>query len=135
MAFGTIAVFAGAVPLMDVFTDDGSVIEIGKVFLRIDSLVFFAYVILFVNVAALQGVKRPMYAIWLGLARQVAAPIIVFYLLVGVAGWGLLGIWWGIFFITWAAALVTLFYSRSILKKAEREFRGSDAGFERHEQA
>ncbi|MBN2177877.1 MAG: MATE family efflux transporter [Deltaproteobacteria bacterium] len=135
MVFGTIAVFAGAVPLMDVFTDDGSVIEIGKVFLRIDSLVFFAYVILFVNVAALQGVKRPMYAIWLGLARQVAAPVIVFYLLVGVAGWGLLGIWWGIFFITWAAALVTLFYSRSILKKAEGESRGSDAGFERHEQA
>ncbi|MBW2636183.1 MAG: MATE family efflux transporter, partial [Deltaproteobacteria bacterium] len=126
MAFGTIAVFAGAVPLMDVFTDDRSVIEIGRVFLRIDSLVFFAYVILFVNVAALQGVKRPMYAIWLGLARQVVAPIIVFYLLVGVAGWGLLGIWWGIFFITWAAALVTFFYSRSILKRAEGESRISD---------
>jgi len=123
MAFGTIAVFAGAAPFMDIFTDDRAVIEIGKVFLRIDSLVFFAYVILFVNVAALQGVKRPMYAIWLGLARQVVAPVIVFYLLVTVAGCGLLGIWWGIFFITWTAALVTLFYSRFILKKAEVESR------------
>jgi putative MATE family efflux protein len=135
MAFGTIAVFAGAVPFMDIFTDDRTVIEIGKVFLRIDSLVFFAYVILFVCVAALQGVKRPMYAIWLGLSRQVAAPIIVFYLLVSVAGWDLLGIWWGIFFITWTAALVTFFYSRSILKKAEEKSQIFDAGLKHHEHA
>jgi Na+-driven multidrug efflux pump len=51
----------------------------------------------------------------------VAAPLIVFYLLIGIAGVGLLGIWWGIFAITWTAALVTLFYSRFILRKAEEE--------------
>lgn len=53
--------------------------------------------------------------------EAVAAPIIVFYILVSVAGCGLLGIWWGIFAITWTAALVTFFCSRSILKKAERK--------------
>jgi putative MATE family efflux protein len=128
MAFGTIAVVIGAVHLMSIFTTDPAVVQIGKVFLRIDAFVFFAYVILFVNVAALQGVKRPMYAIWLGLARQAVAPLIVFYFLVYIAGCGLLGIWWGIFSITWTAALFTLFYSRSILKKAEKESRTFDAG-------
>jgi len=121
MAAGTLIVFAGAAPLMGLFTGDGGVIGIGKVFLRIDSLVFFAYVILFVNVAALQGVKRPFYAIWLGLSRQVVAPVLVFYTTTVLLGFGLLGIWWGIFAITWTAALVTLFYSGALLKRVEKE--------------
>ncbi len=121
MAAGTIIVFAGAAPLMGLFTDDSGVIGIGTVFLRIDSLAFFAYVILFVNVAALQGVKKPLYAIWLGLSRQVVAPVLVFYTFTVLLGFGLLGIWWGIFAITWTAALFTFFYSRALLKRVEKE--------------
>ena len=92
-------------------------IGIGATYLRIDALVFYAYVVLFANVAALQGVKRPMYAIWIGLSRQILAPVMVFYLLVFELQAGLLGIWWGIFAITWSAAIVTILYTRGVLGK------------------
>jgi putative MATE family efflux protein len=114
---GTIAVFVMAEYFMRFFTDDLHVIPIGATYLRIDALVLYAYVILFVHVAALQGIKRPMYAIWIGLYRQIIAPVVVFCILIHVLGVGLLGIWWGIFSVTWSAALFTIFYARRMMRK------------------
>jgi putative MATE family efflux protein len=117
MGLGTICVFLLAQHLMGLFTSDGRVVDIGATYLRIAAFVFYAYVILYVNVAALQGVKRPMYAIWIGLYRQIIAPIIVFYFLTQLLDFGLMAIWWGIFSVTWSAALVTLFYTRRLLRE------------------
>lgn len=117
MVLGGAGVILCAPLLMGIFTDDPRVIGIGATYLRIDALVFYAYVVLFASVAALQGVKRPMYAIWIGLSRQIVAPVIVFYVLVFVLEVGLTGIWWGIFGITWCAAVVTILYTRNVLGK------------------
>lgn len=117
MGLGTIGVFLLAEPLMGLFTSDWKVVEIGATYLRIAAFVFYAYVILYVNVAALQGVKRPMYAIWIGLYRQIIAPIIVFYFFTQILDFGLMTIWWGIFSVTWSAAVITFFYARRLLRK------------------
>jgi len=117
MGLGTIGVFLLAEHLMGLFTSDGRVVDIGATYLRIAAFVFYAYVILYVNVAALQGVKRPMYAIWIGLCRQIIAPIIVFYFLTQILDFGLMAIWWGIFSVTWSAAVITFFYARRLLRK------------------
>jgi putative MATE family efflux protein len=120
MVIGSLAVFIGARPLMGFFTSEGSVVNVGSTYLRIDALVLYAYVVLFVHVAVLQGIKRPMFAVWIGLYRQIAAPFILFWAVTEVLDFGLLGIWWGIFAITWSAAVLTLLYARSLLKKAEQ---------------
>ncbi len=114
---GTVIVLVGARYWMGIFTDDETVISIGTTYLRIDALVFYGYIILFVHIAALQGIKKPMYAVLIGLVRQLAAPVVVFHLFVTIFGWKLLGIWWGFFLITWSAAIFTLFYARSILNR------------------
>ena len=44
----------------------------------------------------------------IGIYRQLVAPVIVFHTLAFTIGWGLWGIWWGICFVTWSAALITL---------------------------
>ena len=98
--------------IMHIFTEDPSVRNIGTIYLRISAFIYWAYIILFVSVAALQGLKRPLYALWIGLYRQVLAPAIVFYILAGLLGMGLKGIWWGIFLVTWSATVFTLFYVR-----------------------
>ncbi|MFH1134734.1 MAG: MATE family efflux transporter [Pseudomonadota bacterium] len=120
MVFGSGAVFFLSRSFMTLFTDDASVIEIGTLYLKIDALVLYAYVVLFVNVAALQGIKKPMFAVWLGVSRQIAAPAAVFYFFAVVLDWGLPGVWWGIFLITWSAALFTFFYARNLLRKTSR---------------
>ena len=98
--------------IMRVFTEDDAVLNIGAFYLKISAFIYWAYIILFVSVAALQGLKRPLYGIWIGLYRQIIAPAIVFYTLANLLGMGLMGIWWGIFLVTWSAAIVTVLYVR-----------------------
>ena len=77
----------------------------------------YAYVILMISIATLQGIKKPMFAVWIGLFRQILVPVTVFYLLTRILDFGLMSIFWGIFFITWSAALFALFYVRIVLRR------------------
>ncbi|YCM42240.1 MATE family efflux transporter [Verrucomicrobiaceae bacterium 227] len=95
-------------PAMRLFTDDALVISHGRDYLLTASLTLAAYPILFVTVFALLGIKRPVYGLVIGIYRQLVAPVIVFHTLAFTIGWGLWGIWWGICFVTWSAALITL---------------------------
>ncbi|HBA87853.1 MAG TPA: MATE family efflux transporter [Geobacter sp.] len=110
MACGTAAAFFGAGLLVRLFSSDPEVVRIGISYLRIEAFVFIAYVILYTSVAVLQGLKRPVFPLMIGLMRQIVLPIPVFYLLAVVLGWGLYGIWWGIFIVTWTGALTALYY-------------------------
>ena len=112
MTIGTVGVFCFAKPLMGVFTTDPIVMSIGATYLRIAAFIFQAYIILYVSVSCLQGMKKPLYAIWVGLYRQIAAPLLIFFGLVHLLGLGIVSVFWGIFGITWSAALFTLWYSR-----------------------
>jgi Na+-driven multidrug efflux pump len=105
---GGLIVYLVRDPAMRLFTDDPLVISHGRDYLLTASLTLAAYPILFVTVFALLGIKRPVYGLIIGIYRQLVAPIIVFHTLAFTLGWGLWGIWWGICFVTWSAALVTL---------------------------
>ena len=93
---------------MRMFTQDPLVIGHGRNYLLSSSLTLAAYPILFVTVFAMQGIKRPAYGLWMGLYRQLVAPVMVFYTLAFTLGWGLWGVWWGICIVTWSAALFAL---------------------------
>ncbi len=108
--------------LMRQFTDDPEVIAIGRTYLYIEGLVYYAYVLLFGSVSFMQGLKRPMPAIYVGIYRQLIAPAVVFYLFAEVFNWGLLGIWWGIFAVTWSAALVTNVATKVVFNRERRAY-------------
>ena len=116
MSIGTVGVFCFAEPLMGAFTTDPVVMSIGTAYLRIAAFIFQAYIILYVSISCLQGMKKPLYAIWVGLYRQIAAPLVIFFVLVHLLGLGIASVFWGIFGITWSAALFTLWYSGQALK-------------------
>jgi len=117
MAVGGVLIFAFSGLIMTAFTSDAAVVAIGAHYLKIASLITVAYAILFITVSALQGMKRPMYAVWIGIFRQLVAPAILFTLLVNYFNTGIDGIWWGVFAVTWTAAIVTVFYSRYVLSR------------------
>jgi putative MATE family efflux protein len=118
MLFGTTALFLLAGPLMAFFTTDPTVIAIGRAYLQISAFLLYAYVVLSVNVAALQGMRKPMFALWIGLWRQIVAPATLFWFLTQRFGLDLTGIWWGIFGINGSAAVAAWIYARRQLKKA-----------------
>lgn len=117
MTGGTAAAFLGAGLLVRLFTSDPDVVRIGISYLRIEAFVFIAYVILYTSVAVLQGLKRPVFPLVIGLMRQIVLPIPVFHLLAVALGWGLYGIWWGILIVTWSGALTALYYVARIASR------------------
>ena len=122
MAPGTAAVFFCARPFMMIFSRDATVIGIGAVFLRIEAFVLIAYVVLYTCTAVLQGLKRPLFPLAIGLVRQFLLPVPVFYLLSVVLGFGVVGIWWGVLLVTWTAAFVAFGYLvRTLSRLADGE--------------
>ncbi len=115
--FGTFFLLIFSKQLMGLFAKDAVVVEIGSTYLKIAAFLLWSYVIMFINISALQGMKRPMFALWVGLGRQIVAPIALFSLFVYVIDTGLLGIWWGIFGINWTAAIISMVYARRIMNQ------------------
>ena len=120
-ASGTAAALLYSRELMGIFTADRFVIDSGVQFLAIEAYVLPAYVLLYISVSAMQGIKMPMFGLIIGLYRQIAGPTFVFHLLTTIMGLGLVGIWWGIFGITWSAALVVVIYVSRTLAKLEKD--------------
>jgi putative MATE family efflux protein len=117
MTFGMILVYPLAPFLVGIFNKEHDVIFEGTRYLRIDFLAFNAYIILNVCLSILQAIKKPRYAIGLGIYRQLLMPFVLFTLLGSVLGLGLVGIWIGIVATTWSAAILTLFITRYELSK------------------
>lgn len=120
MAAGGVLIFAFSGRIMEFFTTNAGVSAIGSHYLKIAVFIFLAYSILFIAVSLLQGMKRPLYPVFIGLYRQILAPVVVFPLLSNYFHLGIDGIWWGIFSVTWSAAIVTFWYARHILRRLEQ---------------
>ena len=108
MLIGGLLVWLLRDPAMRMFSQDPIVIGHGRNYLLSSSLTLAAYPILFVTVFAMQGIKQPAYGLWMGIYRQLVAPVAVFHTLAFTLGWGLWGVWWGICIVTWSAALFAL---------------------------
>jgi putative MATE family efflux protein len=117
MLSGGVVLFVLAPQLMRFFSKDPVVVSQGTDYLYIAAFMLYSYVILYTNVSALQGLKRPMFAFYMGLARQIVAPLAVFHLLCVILDWGVMGVWWGIAIVTWSAALFAYFYARRLIRR------------------
>lgn len=116
-----VPIFLFAEPLMAFFTDDPAVIAVGAEYLRIDAFTLFGYVVIFVSTSVLQGMKRPMFAIWIGVTRQVLAPWVLFTLFTTGLGYGTRSLWLSIAGIVWTSALVAFWFARRTLKRVRGE--------------
>ncbi|MBT3407200.1 MATE family efflux transporter [Candidatus Woesearchaeota archaeon] len=117
MTIGTILLILFSENLLSIFTNDETVIRIGVEYLKFAAFLTWAYALLHSCVSALQGLKKPMFALWLGIYRQIVGPLLLFPFLAITLSLGLYGIWWGIFIITWSGAIFTYIYLISYLKR------------------
>ncbi|MFA3918436.1 MATE family efflux transporter [Ruegeria hyattellae] len=88
--------------LLGLFTDDPEVIRVGLSYLRVDSVILPAYMLLFSINSLLQALKRPIWTVWISLYRQAFGVAFFVWVFVGVWGFDEIGVWFGT-----AAAVVT----------------------------
>ncbi len=118
---GTLVALIFSRELISIFTTDSIVTEIGTRFMSIEAFTFPAYVLLYICISAMQGIKMPVFGLIIGLYRQIAGPFLVFHLLAVVLGLGLTGVWWGILGVTWSAAIVVVIYVSRTLATLEKD--------------
>ncbi|PKM56049.1 MAG: MATE family efflux transporter [Firmicutes bacterium HGW-Firmicutes-5] len=118
MVTGAVIIFIFAPYAISIFNDDPLVISSGTTYLRIEALALPTYVILNAIISVLQGIKKPNFAVYIGLYRQILMPFILFHLLGTYFGLGIYGVWWGIVIINWTAVAIAFFFFRRIASKA-----------------
>ena len=111
------SIYPLAPKLIGLFNSDIGVITAGTIYLRIEVFAFPTYVILGILLSILQGIKKPGFAVFIGLYRQIIMPIPLFYFLGNNLGLGVSGIWWGVVFLTWSSVIVTALYNSYQMKK------------------
>ena len=97
--------------LLGFFSTNEQMIKTGTTYLRIDALAFFAYVVLFISVASLQAIKKPMFPMYLGLARQLLLPATINYLLIVVFDLPMIWLFISIVIIVICSAVVSHWYT------------------------
>jgi len=116
---GGLIVFIFAPQLMSIFNSNPDVISVGSRYLRIDTIGFVTYLIINVNTSVLQGIKKPLFALIIGIIRQLL-PLIVFPLLSTTFQLGLDGVWIGIVVINWLATFILIFVANYIFKNIKK---------------
>ncbi len=116
---GMFLLLVGAEELMRFFSDDKMVIEAGALYLRVEAFILFAFVVIFVHLALLQGIGKPGFIFYISIFRQIIAPIILLSIF-SFFGLKVVWIWIGIGLIVTFSALVTWQYSRQKLSEVSK---------------
>ena len=97
--------------MMDFFTNDESIRNTGAAYLRIDAIAFYGYVVIFLSTASLQAIKKPMFPMFLGIARQFVIPVTINYILIVVFNFPMMSIFYTIVSVVVCSALFAHWYT------------------------
>ena len=128
VTYAVVLMVSGAIPLvlfgdwlMLIFTDDASVVEIGTNYLLIEALILPAYALTFLSNAVLQGLKKPMYALYCNIFRQVVLQLAFFYLVVEVFDLDIINLWFAVFAANWIMTIVIVYLHRRCMREVEHQ--------------
>ncbi len=107
--------------MMGFFTDKQSIIGTGVAYLRIDTFAFYAYVVLFQSVAVLQAMQKPMFPMYLGIARQLVIPAGINYVLIVLWGYPMVSMFYTIVIVVVLSAVVAYFYTHREIRRLPDE--------------
>ncbi len=96
------------------FTQDEKVAQAGLGYLYAAATSLYAYMLVFINVSLLQGIKQPTFLIYLSLFRQIIFPVFVFTIFLYL-NLPLTFYWWGIVFTIWFSAFLIVWYAKNKL--------------------
>ena len=106
MVVGGVMVLLFGSFFMSLFTDDPDVQSIGVTYLRFEAFILPAYAVTFLSAAVLQGLKKPLIALYFNVARQVVGQLLLFWLAIDLLGLDITGIWWSVLGLNWVLAVL-----------------------------
>lgn len=116
LTIGLVIIYPFAPQLVGIFNQDPQVIQEGARYLRIEGLAIYSYSMIGIASSVLQAIKKPYYALMIGVLRQFT-PIFVFYALGQLLNLGVTGVWWGIVLVNYTATILVWMIVYRLLNK------------------
>ncbi len=116
LTIGLVIIYPFAPQLVGIFNQDPQVIQEGARYLRIEGLAIYSYSMIGIASSVLQAIKKPYYALMIGVLRQFT-PIFVFYALGQLLSLGVTGVWWGIVLVNYTATILVWMIVYRLLNK------------------
>jgi len=116
LTIGLIIIYPLAPQLIAIFNQDPQVIQEGATYLRIEGLAIYTYSMIGIASSVMQAIKKPYYALIIGVLRQLT-PILVFFVLGEVFALGTIGIWWGIVIVNYVATALAWYVVYRLLSQ------------------
>ncbi|MDF1883925.1 MATE family efflux transporter [Sulfurimonas sp. SAG-AH-194-C21] len=113
---GVISFFTLGEYMVSFLTSDPIVIQMSVLYLKVCGFGFFGFVVIFISISMLQGIKKPAIIFPISVYRQVVAPIILFSV-VAFFALDIFYLWLTLDFIVLSAALYLLLYAKRKLNK------------------
>ena len=113
----SLLIWTFARPLMHVFTNDETVVEIGVGCLRVIMLVQWSYVLTSIHLAMLQAIKRPTYGFFESISRKVLLPLPFLWLFVFRYDCSIDHVWYIIAGTNVFATTITIVYAQVVLRR------------------
>ncbi|MGB0989238.1 MATE family efflux transporter [Arcobacter sp. F155] len=114
--FGIVFLYIFGKMIVSQFDSDPIVIGFGYDYLVVEVLIFYAYVVLFICVSTLQGIKKPKMILYIALYRQIIAKYAIAYVLVIWLALEYIYLWMGVLVMIYSAAIFAYIYTQRLLK-------------------
>ena len=115
--FGIVFLYIFGRMIVSQFDSDPIVIGFGYDYLVVEVLIFYAYVVLFICVSTLQGIKKPKMILYIALYRQIIAKYAIAYVLVIWLALEYIYLWMGVLVMIYSAAIFAYIYTQRLLKE------------------
>ncbi|WP_024955585.1 MATE family efflux transporter [Sulfurospirillum arcachonense] len=115
---GMFFIFAFGEFMISFFSKDPLVIDAAMSYLIAAGISLYGYVLVFINVSLLQGIKKPSLIIYLSLFRQLIIPTILFSIF-SFYKLALGYYWFGLALTVWSSALFILWYAKRKLQELD----------------
>ena len=99
-----------------IFDTDPLVVQIAYEYVIVESIIFFAFITLFIANSTLQGIKQPFIIPYISVYRQVIMPGILLYIVVKVLNLDILYLWITVGIVIYSAAIWVFFYTKRKLE-------------------
>jgi putative MATE family efflux protein len=104
-----------------IFNDDPMVVQTAYEYTMVESIIFFAFITIFISNSTLQGIKQPFIIPVISVYRQLIMPFIFLYLVVFVFKADIFYMWVTMLLIAFSAAVWIYLYTKKKLAFIESE--------------
>ena len=118
-AIGVVLIILFGKYMVMIFDSDIEVIETAYIYIVVESLIFFAFITLFISVSTLQGIKKPFMLPFIAVYRQILMPLILFTLVVKVYELPIEYLWVSMLITIYSAAIYLKIYTNKQLALLE----------------